>query len=206
MEKRGMPLLQDVAERILARYLTFSGRVDVQVVSGFEAFSARGVDLTFAWQGGRQEIKVKADPYFGTDAEKINNRDFGFYRADASSYAFEALANSATREPGWIVESAADDLYYYYLVLDQNEDDVRALLSEPDEVFFSEIRVARDDLRILPMAETRAWFRKYADQYTPRPVMLGGSAAWYRVIPRADIERAVAGIKIVGPVFASVAV
>jgi hypothetical protein len=201
----GAMLLQQVAERIIARYLTRSGRADVQIVSGFEAHRSRGVDITYAWQGGRREIKVKADPYFGTDASKIRNRALTFYRADTGAYAFEAVANSATREPGWMLGSEADELYYYYLTLAHEEDDVSALLGERDEVFFSEIRVDRDDLLILSMADTRVWFEQHADKYPPRPAMVGGTAAWYRLVPRADVQHELAGVRIVGPIFAGVA-
>jgi hypothetical protein len=201
----GAVLLQEVAERIIARYLMNTGKVDVQVISTFKTHSGRGVDLSYAWQGGRREIKVKADPYFGTDSAKIRDRALTFYRPDTGAYAFEAVANSATREPGWMLDSEADDLYYYYLTLSQEEDDVRALLAERDEVFFSEIAVERDDLLILPMAETRAWFARHADSYPPRPVMVGGASSWYRLIPRVDAQRQLEGVRIVGPIFSGVA-
>jgi hypothetical protein len=198
-------LLQQVAERIIARYLINSGKLDVQIVSGFEAHSRRGVDITYAWQGGRRKIKLKADPYFGTDSSKIRDRSLTFYRPDTGAYAFEAVGNSATREPGWMLGSEADDLYYYYLTLGQEEEEVRALLAERDEVFFSEIAVERDDLLILPMAETRSWFEGHADSYPPRPVTVGGSSSWYRLVPRVDAQRQLEGVRIVGPVFSGVA-
>jgi hypothetical protein len=204
-EAEGMMVLQEVAERIVARHLELAGRFDVQTVSKFEAFRNQGIDITYAWESGRRNIKVKPDPYFGTDPAKVSNRSLVFYRAEAGSYAFESVANSATRAPGWIVESEADDLYYYYLALAQEEDEVRALLAEPDDVLFSELKVERDDLRILPMAETRRWFESHAENYTPRPVMLGTSAAWFRLVPRSDIEQELPGIKIVGPIFARMA-
>ena len=200
----GQILLQQVAERIIARHLTNTGRSDVQVVSGFEAHGGRGVDISYAWQGGRREIKVKADPYFGTDTSKIRDRSLTFYRQDTGSYAFEVVANAATREPGWMLGSQADELYYYYLTLTQEEGDVRALLSERDEVFFSEIAVERDDLLILPMAETRAWFETHADHYPPRPVAIGGSSSWYRLVPRVDAQRQLEGVRIIGSIFSGV--
>ena len=201
----GASLLQQVAERIIARYLSNTGKADVQVVSGFEVHRGRGVDITYAWQGGRREIKVKVDPYFGTDSSKIRDRSLTFYRPDTGSYAFEVVANSATREPGWMLGSEADELYYYYLALTQEERDVRALLAERDEVFFSEIAVDRDDLLILPMAETRAWFELHADNYPPRPVTIGGASSWYRLVPRVDAQRQLEGVRLVGSIFSGVA-
>jgi hypothetical protein len=195
--------LQAVAERIIARYLKRGVTSDVQIVSGFSTHANRGVDITIPAAGGlRHGIKVKADPYFGTDASKIGDRTLSYYRADTGSFAFEALANTATREPGWMVDSEADDLYYYYyLALAQEEDEVEALLQERDEVFFSEIRVERDDLIVLPMDSARAWFQAHADEYPPRPVFLGASTAWYRLVPRSEVQRQVKGVRIVGPVF-----
>jgi hypothetical protein len=204
-ESGGTLLLQSVAERILARYLSVSGREDVVRVGGRLSLGGdRGIDLTYAWRGGKRRIKVKADSYFGTDSVKISDRNLPFYRPDAGIYAFEAVGNVATRESGWIVSSEADELYYYYLVLSQPEDEVRALAAEPDPIFFSELAVDRDDLRVMPMAATRAWFQKNFQAYTPRPVVTGDIAAWYRLVPRSDLEHGVSGVDHVGPVFPSV--
>ena len=201
MQNSGMALLQHVAERILSASLRSTGASNVEMVSGFEALGGHGVDLVFSVDGVRRQAKVKPDPYFGTDVTKINDRSRAFYRANADSYAFEAVANTVTRTPGWIFASPADDLYYYRIALVQQEDEIRALMAEPDEVFFSELAVERDELQILSMPQVRAWFEAHFEEYTPRPVMLGGAAAWYRLVPRRDIEGAVAGIKNIGSVF-----
>jgi len=201
-----MVLLQDVAERILGRWLADRGRFDVQIVEGQEALGAgKAVDITYAWQGGRRRLKVKADPYFGSDPAKISDRLLTFYRPDAAAYAFESIANSATRQAGWAEDSAADELYYYRLVLAQPEDEVAALMSEPDDVFFSELWVDRDELVILPMDPTRQWFVANAEKYQARPVITGGVSSWNRLIPREDIELSVPGLTTVGPIFRSLA-
>jgi len=196
-----MLLLQDVAVRIVARWLTERGKLDVQVTAGREAVAGRAVDITYAWQGKRLRIKVKPDPYYGSDESKIKDRSLSFYRADASAYAFESIANSATREPGWVADSVADEIYYYRITLGQTEEEIRALMNEPDEVFFSELWVERDELVTMPMSATRAWFESQGDSYQARPVISGGVAAWYRLVPREDIEAAVPGLTIVGPIF-----
>lgn len=201
MSVTGTLLMQQVAERIVARWLVRQGRLDVHATGGMRSLGGTSVDLTYAWQGGQRRIKVKPDPYYGTDPMKIADRELVFYRGDASAYAFEAVANAATREPGWIFESQADDLYYYYVALSQDEHEVGALVNEPDEVFFSELAVERDDLVILPMLEAREWFEANFERYTPRPVLVGGASAWYRLVPRIDIERAVTSIRNVGPIF-----
>lgn len=164
------------------------------------------MDLTASFQGTSVRIKVKPDPYFGTDPRVIADHSRTFYRADAAVYAFEAVANSATRQPGWVFESSAEELFYYYVALRQPEADVAALVSEPDEVFFRELEVERDELVILPMERTRVWFESAYEQYTPRPVMVGGASAWYRLVPRQDLEQAVSGIRRVGPVFSGIRV
>lgn len=201
MKQTGMGLLQTVAERVLAAYLTSTGAQDVRIVSGFEAFGGHGVDVVFTRDGAQRQIKVKPDPYFGTDSSKINDRTRVFYRANADSYAFEAVANAATRTPGWIFSSPADEIYYYRLALTQEEDEILALSNEPDEVLFSELTIERDELQIIPLKTARTWFEAHFEEYTPRPVMLGGAAAWYRLVPRKDIEHSVGGIVTVGSVF-----
>lgn len=200
----GMLLLHKVAERIVARWLTDRGRLDVQITAGQESLGAgKAVDITYAWQGGKNRIKVKADPYFGSDTAKTSDRGLTFYRPDASAYAFESIANSATRQPGWAEDSEADELYYYRLVLTQKEDEIAALMNESDDVFFSELWVDRDELVILPMDATRKWFMANADKYQARPVITGGVSSWNRLVPRDDIERAVPGARNVGPIFRS---
>ena len=193
--------LQSVAERIIARYLRRGLGNAAEIVSDSAMQAARGVDIIHTLDGTHRTIKVKADSYFGTDPAKIGDRSLVFYRADTGSFAFEAVADAATREPGWIMESEADDLYYYYLALGQREGEVRALLREPDDVFFAEIAVERDDLTILPMASTRRWFAAHADDYTPRPISSGERSAWCRLVSRSDVQMQVEGVRIVGSLF-----
>jgi hypothetical protein len=197
----GTQLLQHVAERILTRWLEQRGRLDVRSTEGRESLGGRAVDISYAWQGGRHLIKVKPDPYFGTDATKIRDRNLVFYRPDSAAFAFEAVANTATREPGWVIDSPADDVYYYFVALSQSEDEVRALMNEPDEVFFSELAVDRDDLVIMPMRDTRQWFEHSYQDYNARPVIVGGASTWVRLVPRADFQRGVVTATDVGAVF-----
>ncbi len=195
-------MLQSVAERIVARHLVVAGHANVQVLAEHPAAQQwQGVDISYTENGARVKLKVKPDAYFGSDPTKVYDRTLTFYRADAGHYAFEAISNAATGTPGWVVESDAEYLYYYYLVLSQSEDEITALMGEPDGIFFSELRVDRDELRVLPMAGVAQWFALNYEAYTPRPVAVAGHSAWYRLVPRMDIDTAVAGIKMVGPVF-----
>lgn len=196
-----MELLQEVAERIISKHLLGRGASRAEVISSTANPHGRGVDIVAIEGRGSRRIKVKADPYFGIDSRKIGDRGLPFYRADGGCLAFEAVANSATRELGWTLASEAHDLYYYYLAIGQTADEVRALLAEPDEVFFSEIAVERDELLVLPMAHLREWFEEHYQDYAPRPVMHAGGASWYRLVPRADVEKALGRIPSLGAIF-----
>lgn len=196
-------VLQAAAERIVAAWLQLQGRKDVSRTNGRQSLGGRHVDITYSGASGLRRAKVKPDAYFGVDPAKINDRSLVFYREDVRSYAFEALANVATRESGWMLDSDSDELLYYFHAIAQSEEEVTALMREGDEVFFSELAVDRDELVVLPMLQTRQWFESNMDRYTPRPVALAGAPAWYRLVPRDDIERAVTGINKVGPVFSS---
>ena len=195
-------VLQSISERILAAYLEKQGYSSVHIVSSRAAgYGAPGVDLTYRTGATTRRTKVKADAYFGTDQGKVIDRSRPFYRSDTGHYAFESISNTKTREPGWMFNSDADELFYYFIALSQTEEEAEALLAEPDEVLFSELDVDRDELRILPMRGARDWFEEHYEDYTPRPVTLEDHVAWYRMIPREDIDSSVTGIRVVGPVF-----
>ncbi len=196
----GTPLLHEVGKRILGRYLEIGGAAEVAVSPAMRV-DATGVDIRWSSAGERQTAKVKIDCYCGTDAEKIADRDFAFYRRDTASYALEAIADTSTRALGWVQASMADELHYYRVCIARPEAEIAALLESPDGVFFSELAVERDDLRIIPMRELREWFVASNDRYTPRPVFASGRSAWYRIVPMAELEAEVRGVKVVGPIY-----
>ena len=198
----GSPLMHEVGKRILGRYLEVSGARNVELAPSMRT-DATGVDIRRLDGPDSVSAKVKVDYYCGTDAAKIANRDFTFYRADTASYALEAMADTATRSPGWIQTSLAEQLLYYRLAIPRAETEIAALLESPDGVFFSELGVERDDLRIVPFRELRSWFERSHDQYPPRPVITGGRSAWYRIVPMIELEAAVAGVRVVGPIYGS---
>ena len=197
----GMVLLQAVAERIVGRYLASLPGTEVIPLAARHSLAGRGVDLVYVVQGEQRGVKVKPDVYFGSDPAKVADRNLSFYREDAGGCALQAVADSPNRDPGWILTSDADEIFYYYLGIAQPEDQVRALLAEPDEVFFSRLKVERDDLLVLPMATTRAWFAQNAERCPSRPVALGEHSAWYRLARRAEVESAVRGASDRGPIF-----
>lgn len=204
MALTGTTLLHEVAKRIIARYLERTGATEV-VVSRQLRDEAVGVDLQYASGAAHLSAKVKADSYFGVDPQKVADRNLAFYRADTHSYGLESVADTTTREAGWIQRSQADELFYYRLVIAQPEAEIAALLEGPDEVFFSELAVERDDLHIMPMRELRSWFDSTFDRYTPRPVVTDGRPAWYRLVPEKDLESEVRGVRAVGAIFSRAA-
>ncbi|MBC7265823.1 MAG: hypothetical protein H5T75_02445 [Coriobacteriia bacterium] len=198
---RGSRLLHDVALRILSRHLGESGCTDVVVMKDVMSDS-QGVDISYVRNGQRVKAKVKADSYAGKDPEKIADRRLLYYRQSTGSYGLEALADTFSRQPGWVQRSLADELMYYRLAIAQTEEEVAALMDEPDEVFFSELAVESDDLRVIPMRALQTWFSTAGERFAPRPVLTDGRSAWYRIVPEAELEADVPGIVRVGSIFA----
>lgn len=164
-----------------------------------------GVDIRWVQDGSDQSAKVRIDDYFGTDLAKIADRRLTFYRKDAGAYALEAISDTASRTPGWVLTSMATQLFYYRIVIGRPEEEVAALLDSPDGVFFSELAPERDELRIIPMRELQSWFDATNERHTPRPVMSGGRSTWQRIVPMSELDAAVQGVRVVGPVYSQVA-
>lgn len=201
MRLTGPQLIHEVGKRILARHFERQGALEVELAAPAR-IDPIGVDIR-RQEGGRLiASKIKVDCYCGTDASKTANREFPFYRTDTASYGLEAIADTATRTPGWVQSSMADELLYYRIAIARPEAEVAALFGSPDAVFFSELGVERDDLRVLPMRELRAWFDRSNDRYTPRPVLSGDRSAWYRIVPFTEVEAGVPGVRVVGPIYA----
>ncbi len=201
----GALLLHAVAERILRKYLIQRGATDVRIVGSLgNGAEETGVDITYRLGGRQRTSKLKADAYFGEDGSKIEDRELVFYRPKTDFYAFETVSSQPERVPGWMFSSDADELMYYRVAIGQTEQEVRTLLGESDEVFFSELRVERDQLRVLPMNETREWFQRVYEEYAPRPVAIGERSAWFRLIPQAELDRAVPGVTVIDAVFEAV--
>ncbi len=202
MKRSGGVLLQAVAGRIIGRHLVRSGATGILVVeSEFDPLKRAGVDVVCT-QGTRNvRVKVQPDPYFGTDPAKCADQKLTFYRTPEGAYALETIAHHVTREPGWVLGSTADAVYYYFLAVSQPEDEVAALMDESDGVFFSELAVDRDELHILPMPALRAWFAPNSERYVSRPVAHGDHSGWCRIVPVADVAAAVPGITVEQRVF-----
>src|SRR5574340_289205 len=200
MRLSGWQLMHEVGKRIIARFLEREGATSIELSPAMRT-DATGIDIRRSQGGTRVTAKVKVDYYCGTDPLKIATRDFPFYRGDTASYALESIADAATRAPGWMQSSMADQLFYYRLAIARPEAEIAALFESPDGVFFSELGVDRDELRIVPMRELRAWFDAASDRYTPRPVITGGRTAWHRIVPMAELDAAISGVRVVGPIY-----
>lgn len=195
-----MTLLQGISERILARYLERRGETAVTTV-GRSRSASNSVDITYGSGSGLRRVKVKPDPYFGKDRGKLGDRSLALYRPEGSTYAFEVVSDARTREPGWALRSEADELFYYSIAIPQPEAEAADLLTQPDSIFFAELEVERDELVVIPMQDLRAWFGKVYEEYQARPVVTQDYSAWYRLVPKADVQRAVHSIRTVSPVF-----
>lgn len=194
----GNLLLQAVGRRVICRYLTLAG-IQVSETPGPQGEGEAG-EIACSRAGRPYRVRVKSDPYCGVDPVKIADRDLAFYRKQGTDYAFEAISHHLTRQLGWMFNSEAEELYYYFIALGQTEEEIAALMQGSDEVFFSELRVERDELHIMPMSALRDWFERNYEHYTPRPVLVGDHSAWYRIVPRDELRRAIA-VDVVGPVF-----
>lgn len=198
----GAALLHRVSERIIRAYLLSEGMRDVESASldGIEDLG-ESVDLRYSKLGDTRRAAVKADPYYGRDPVKADDRDMSFYRSDSGQYAFETIAHHVTRDPGWLVRSDADELLYYLVAIEQPEEEVAALASEPDEVFFGELRVGRDSLSVMPMADVRDWLASHEQATMSRPVRVGSHSAWFAIVSRDELEFGLDTIRTVGPIF-----
>lgn len=199
----GGQLLDVVASRVIARYLRSTGAAGVMMIDpDADPLRLADVDVVYSRDGGGVRAKVKPDPYFGSDPGKIADQDLPFYRESLEAYAFETISHHITREPGWMFHTVADELLYYFVAIDQSEREVAALMNEDDETFFSDLSVTRDELHVLPMAPLKEWFEANQDNYMPRPVRVGDHSGWYRIVPVADVARAVPVGRVAGPIFA----
>lgn len=205
MALTGSPLIHEVGKRILGRYLETLGARDVELSPAMRN-DGTGIDIRRTEGLTAITAKVRVDYYFGDDQAKIADRDLTFYRTDTASYALEAIADTATRAPGWMLTSLADQLLYYRIALPRPEAEIAALLDSPDGVFFTELGVERDELRIVPMRALREWFERSNDRYMPRPVITGGRSAWYRIVPIAELEAGVPGVTVAAPIYSRLAV
>lgn len=197
----GGVLLHEVGKRIIAEYLRRQGRSDVTVTPSAFRDDPLRIDIRYTLGTQRLAAKVKVDCYYGTDPALIADRNMSFYRPDSRGYALEETADTTSGAAGWVSSSQADALFYYRIAIPLPEAEVARLYESPDAVFFKELGVERDDLRIIPLGGLRAWFLTTRDRYTPRPVMADGKTAWYRIVPIQDLDAGVPGIRAEGAVY-----
>jgi len=191
-------LLQEVATALVLRYLESQGALNVRLLEDEE--TAGVADVVYELEGSRRRARIKPDPYFGVDQGKAQDRQLIFYRADTGCYALEMVGNAATRSPGWVLTSTADEILYLLLALDQTAEEVAAVLARPGDPVANGLRVERSELHSIPLAQLRAWFEVTHERYPARPVTGGPTASWVRLVPRDDVLSAVEGTRVLGDV------
>lgn len=201
----GAALTREIAKRVVGAYLSANGGVRIAFPAG-DHVTGDGVDIRYMLAGRPVAAKVQADCYFGTDPERAADRSLPMYRMESPTVALEETADVASKMPGWLYSSRADELLYYRMAIPRPEAEVAALLDSPDAVFFSELGTERDELRFIPLPALRSWFSRQAEQFTPRPVFAQGRMSWCRIVPISELESAVPGVRVVGSVYDSLAV
>ena len=191
-------VLQEVANQLVVRYLETHSAREVRPLES--ANDASATDFSYELEGVSIHARVKPDVYFGQDRTKIGDHELPFYREDTGCYALETVADVATRSPGWVFSSPANQILYLLLAVDQGLDEVVDLLGGRCERLESGLSVERSELHALPMLPVRKWFEKVHERYPARPVTAGSTASWVRLVPREDVFTAVEGVRILGPV------
>lgn len=202
MELLGSALTREVAKRVVGAYLSAHGAATV-TLAAVERPASDGVDIRYMMAGRPTSARVQADCYFGTDPERAADRSLPMYRMESSTYAIEETADVAIKMPGWLFSSQADELLYYRMAIPRRESEVAALLGSPDGVFYSELGVERDELRIIPLHALRSWFSRQAEFFAPRPVLTDGRMSWCRIVPIAELEAAIPEVRVIDSVYRS---
>lgn len=180
------------------------GGATVRRVDSLQEYSRQGIDLLVERGGSGQKIKVRTDSYYGTNESAIDDHDLPFYRRRADDLALETISHHITREPGWMFNSEADQLWYYQAVLMNTREELERALSLEDGAMIAEVDIEADRLRTIPMPPLRAWFDGAHVNYPPRPVQTGDHLAWFRIIPEADAKKAVGTVETQSKLFGHV--
>lgn len=173
----------------------------VQRVDSDPDYVKAGIDLLVTRGGAVDKAKVRTDSYYGSDRDSIDDHELPYYRKRSDDFALETISHHITREPGWMFNSTATQLWYYQAAVMNSKDELARALSLSDEQMVEAIEVEADRLRILPMPQLRKWFDTAHVNYPPRPVQVGDHLSWYRIIPAADLMKAVPGVITVGRLF-----
>jgi hypothetical protein len=146
---------------------------------------------------------LKADAYFADldDGEAVTR-----YKKPRSGYlALETVStdfshrwpddrrpdpSQSSQRMGWMHTSRADEIWYYFLTLDNPPDEIDALASaqtgdpgERERRLLDIARIHRDGLLILPAAPLKAWFWENLDRFDRRGARNPRYTTWFRRVP-----------------------
>jgi len=188
---------------VVKRYLTKDkDSRDLRDVHSNPEFYDKGIDLVLNLPNAQKRtIDLKVDSYYGSDPSRrirgLCNPDSGFILFETISQlqydrsrTVSANGTLPVRQradvPGWFFTSSADEVYYYFLALLNNETELNPLYAQyvelvkgnqpTDEVenrLLQELRVDKDLLVSFSLSEARAWYETVPETvfhgYAPAP-------------------------------------
>ena len=164
-------------------------------------------DVDFHLDGVSADLK--ADTYFADlrgetrAATRYRKRDSGCLALETVSTDFShRWQNDRAPDPaqprmslGWMHTSRAEQIWYYFLALDNAPDELDALTGEGARQQGAEVNreqrlldtalVHRDELLILPAAPLKAWFWANLDHFDRRGARNPAYTTWFRRVPRS---------------------
>ncbi|HZY93748.1 MAG TPA: hypothetical protein VFE98_02675 [Candidatus Bathyarchaeia archaeon] len=173
---------------ILKRYLNREGsRIRVEDVHNNPQYFSKGIDFILHDENYETtSIDVKVDSYYGSDPNRkirgLCNPDSGFILLETISQLqydrtkdpkSESLIPSGGRRdvPGWFFTGQADEIYYYYIALLNDERELNPIYAdyaklartntstlEIENKLLRSLRVERDLLVSFGMEEARKWY------------------------------------------------
>jgi hypothetical protein len=186
-------LLQAVAERFVARWLTSQGGETRLSPEDPSAYSSH---ITYLDGPRITRVSVWADPYYGTEDALCMQRDLPFYRGRSDVLAIPAPRDDV---PAPVFSAGGERrIAYLRLALPRPEDEVAALLRERDGVFFDEIGVVDDRLLVVDAQELYEWTVGLVGVYPTRPVISRAATNWFLLIPELDVLTGVSSADVVG--------
>ncbi len=201
---------------ILKRYLALQGTGSrVEDVHDDPQYFSKGIDLILHDStNGTRTIDVKVDSYYGSDSKRrirgLCNPDSGFILLETISqlqYDRKTNPDSGGTIPvrskgdvlGWFYTEKADEVFYYYLALLNDEGELNPIYAqyvklvssrespvEVEDKLLRQLKVDRDCLVTFRLGEARTWyesappsaFRGFAA--APNPTYLTLSRRAYR--------------------------
>jgi len=200
---------------ILKRYLARQAGSKIEDVHDDPQYFSKGIDLILHDStNGTQTIDVKVDSYYGSDPKRkirgLCNPDSGFILLETISqlqYDRKTDADSGSTVPlgskgdvlGWFFTEKADEVFYYYLALLNDESELNPMYTDyvrlatsgqspvgVENELLHLLKVDRDLLVTFRLDEARTWyecapasaFRGFAA--APNPTYLTLSRMAYR--------------------------